>query len=515
MKHKSIFTKLIFAIIGGFTLFTTQLSAQKYGYDVIINNQPTADQRSPRLTIAVNGWMFASYLKDDSLKIYKSTDNGINWTYFSFGNNIGAYDMVVCGTTIADLYLCLAVYVTNLKKVIVVKADVNTATAFGYSLNYPINGDYVPDIKIASDYKFPAYGASPYSLAVAFTIRGTYRDSVICWTSPDAGATFPIANKKTVDVSLFNYFRNISLCYGHSGVSGQYEKGRYFVAWEEIENTSDETGHIKFNRSDEYFNDVFLPWPTYIDSIYSTDAGNCKNPVVCCQADNAVNSSSGLTMMVAYDRKYTSTDYDIKYCFAYTFSPIIWTTVSIANTSAIETQADVVYDPVNHNFLATYYDQSTQKLPFRLKDFNLADPYNWLVYNEGYNDSPALSNPYPQIDINPLYTKVAFAWCKDGTPTTNGVIMYDGENSNNNINDLAASNELKLYPNPTSDFVNFKTTTSDHYIVTLYNITGQEVLINYFSGNTHLLNLQNIPKGYYLLKITSDNSSYSEKLIIQ
>jgi len=308
-----------------------------------------------------------------------------------------------------------------------------------------------------------------------------------------------------------NFFRKISLCYGRSP---NWSSGRYFLAYEQT--TSGEVGQIKYAHTVAAFNDDFTI-PQIMDTLGGSGGNNCKNPVISCQADNIDNSRSNFTTIITFDRKYSATDYDIDYVYSLNAAnaPSLWASSTIANSAAVETQADVVYDPVNHNFLATYYDQSVQKLLFKLIDFNLTIPNNWLVYNAGYNDSPALSNPYPQIDINPLYTKVAFAWCKDGTPTTNGVIMYDGENSNNNINDLAASNELKLYPNPTSDFVNFKTTTSDHYIVTLYNITGQEVLINYFSGNTHLLNLQNIPKGYYLLKITSDNSSYSEKLIIQ
>jgi hypothetical protein len=509
MKNNNGLKKMTFVLITGLMLLmTTQLNAQKYGDDVIINNKPLSDQRSPKLTIAFNGWMFASYFTYDTLSIYKSIDNGITWTYLADANGVGAFDMVVCGTTTANLTLFAAFYLPSINRVFVQNIDVNTETGYP-SFYYFISGGSLLDLKIASDYKFPSAGASPYSVAVAFSIRAASgNDSLICWTSGNGGISFPYANKKTVDVTP-NFFKNLSLCYGRSP-SGS--SGRYFIAYEQP--NSGEVGQIKYSHTIAFFNDDFTI-PQIIDTVGGASGNDCKNPVISCQADNSNNSVSGLTAVITFDRKYSATDYDVEYVYKYNAAVVSspWDHAIIANSAAVETQADVVYDPVNHNFLATYYDQSTQKLLFKLNDINLS---SWLVYNWGYNDSPALSNPYPQIDINPLYTKVAFVWCQDGSPATNGVIMYDGENSTNGIsNNPVVGNDYNLYPNPASEFVTIKTSENADYSITLYNVAGQAILENTFSGNEYRVNLENIPQGYYIMKITSSNASSTEKLIVR
>lgn len=77
-----------------------------------------------------------------------------------------------------------------------------------------------------------------------------------------------------------------------------------------------------------------------------------------------------------------------------------------------------------------------------------------------------------------------------------------------NIDDFVLDN-LKIYPNPTTDFINIKTnepiTTAE-----LYNLHGQKVNAS-FSNNT--VDVQNIASGIYFLKLKTSKGEISKKII--
>lgn len=80
------------------------------------------------------------------------------------------------------------------------------------------------------------------------------------------------------------------------------------------------------------------------------------------------------------------------------------------------------------------------------------------------------------------------------------------------------SNDYNIYPNPASNFVSIVSCgneTSDLKI-TLFNIQGQLILNQTFSiEKSMILNVENISKGMYLLKIESNYKSVTKKLIIK
>ncbi|GAB4285254.1 MAG: hypothetical protein Kow0068_10580 [Marinilabiliales bacterium] len=70
---------------------------------------------------------------------------------------------------------------------------------------------------------------------------------------------------------------------------------------------------------------------------------------------------------------------------------------------------------------------------------------------------------------------------------------------------------FSIGPNPASDYIEIKQNGSSEYIVSLYNLSGQEI---YYGSNTRRLNIKNYNKGVYILKIIDNKgNTYSHKII--
>lgn len=81
--------------------------------------------------------------------------------------------------------------------------------------------------------------------------------------------------------------------------------------------------------------------------------------------------------------------------------------------------------------------------------------------------------------------------------------------STTNENDLV---EIKLYPNPTSSFLNISTVT-ENTLVKIYNMQGQTVYNGEVKNNS--LDVSNLPVGSYMLEIDFNNSKITKHFIKQ
>lgn len=75
------------------------------------------------------------------------------------------------------------------------------------------------------------------------------------------------------------------------------------------------------------------------------------------------------------------------------------------------------------------------------------------------------------------------------------------------------SSNFSLYPNPASGFFKIKTTEKIDEII-LFNSIGQKVYSQKNIANSEI-NIENLPKGLYLLKISSNNKTAVKKLIVE
>ena len=77
------------------------------------------------------------------------------------------------------------------------------------------------------------------------------------------------------------------------------------------------------------------------------------------------------------------------------------------------------------------------------------------------------------------------------------------------------TNVTGIYPNPTTgDFV-IKSHDLNDAKVFIYSMSGQEIYHRTIDSDNYTINLNNVKKGVYFVKVTSDNKSYTSKLIIK
>ena len=101
-----------------------------------------------------------------------------------------------------------------------------------------------------------------------------------------------------------------------------------------------------------------------------------------------------------------------------------------------------------------------------------------------------------------------------------GASFYIGVDSLNiNCNTATAINELtpinfSLYPNPATNQVTVNTGHITPYILSLFDLTGREMLVKDMSG-AGTLDVSRLAKGCYLAKVVQSDKSYCQKLIIQ
>jgi hypothetical protein len=79
------------------------------------------------------------------------------------------------------------------------------------------------------------------------------------------------------------------------------------------------------------------------------------------------------------------------------------------------------------------------------------------------------------------------------------------------------NNNIELYPNPASEFVDisFDRSNNDDLTLNIYNITGTLVKSEMLKQNQRQINIGDLSNGIYLVEIKSNNFTENQKLIIQ
>ncbi len=106
---------------------------------------------------------------------------------------------------------------------------------------------------------------------------------------------------------------------------------------------------------------------------------------------------------------------------------------------------------------------------------------------------------------------------------TNNVSVSDGWEATYTsvfagIDENTPNMNYKVFPNPTSDYINIQTSFEQNSIldVKLFNINGERILNKIIPSNTNeVLNLTSFQKGVYILKITTSKESLTKKIILQ
>ncbi len=106
----------------------------------------------------------------------------------------------------------------------------------------------------------------------------------------------------------------------------------------------------------------------------------------------------------------------------------------------------------------------------------------------------------------------------DRSEIANGTNPFSDDGTLNTV-DFIANNEVNLFPNPVSDFLNFSGNyfTSDTNIQ-LFDLMGKVVLTKELKANSNAgkesINISNLPSGFYIVVMKNRNKTIAKKIVI-
>jgi hypothetical protein len=372
-----------------FVLFISSLPsaicAQPFGPDTAIDSKAAGTMQRLRTTTAFNGWIYSAYNTisgaGGGITIRQSKDNGQSWTtvdeYSVNGVRYPAFDLIVTGSSVANLQLFVFGVRQNTGSnnysLYVDKYNADTGAFVNSPMNYSNGMVPILDVAIASDYRVPAFGASPYGVSIAWISGAAVGVGQIKYrASIDAGATFPVANEQTVATTA-GFYRSLSLAYGRSAAASN---GRYFVAWDEFATFADRVGKLFTSRNSSATVGPFVP-PVRLDDVAVATTNKCSTPKIAVQHANVDNDAGGPTAVVLANCEYDATPatnilgfYNKRAHFTNVWLPLALARIGTGD----QKNATVAYNTQNNTFVLTYLDAVANALVFKSSDYNLPEP---------------------------------------------------------------------------------------------------------------------------------------------
>jgi endonuclease I len=156
---------------------------------------------------------------------------------------------------------------------------------------------------------------------------------------------------------------------------------------------------------------------------------------------------------------------------------------------------------VNLRYNEPFTDVGTLNL---FMEWNVADPVSALEDQRNTVISSVQGNRNPFID-NPYLATIIWG----GTAAQNRWSTL----SSSKIPDL----DFKIYPNPISDNILYIQSYSTNKITTIeiYNLLGSLVFKQNLNPNSNQINVSNLNKGIYLIKLNSEKGSFTKKMVKQ
>ena len=126
------------------------------------------------------------------------------------------------------------------------------------------------------------------------------------------------------------------------------------------------------------------------------------------------------------------------------------------------------------------------------------------------------------IRLNANQTELNILMSSNGDDTNDKTCPSKGEfdcwgvklNATLEVIDIQSPSSIKVYPNPTSDFITFENNNSEQFLsIDLLDYAGKH--IKSFTPNNASINLSDLTTGIYLLQITTEKGNFCEKIYLE
>ncbi len=93
-----------------------------------------------------------------------------------------------------------------------------------------------------------------------------------------------------------------------------------------------------------------------------------------------------------------------------------------------------------------------------------------------------------------------------------GIYYYSTVNSSS-VNDISGGFQIKVFPNPVTDYIQFDIDSRTNIKVEIFDIQGQEVLNEIMSSDKRI-SVSHLKKGLYIVKLNTNNKIYRSKIVV-
>ena len=171
-----------------------------------------------------------------------------------------------------------------------------------------------------------------------------------------------------------------------------------------------------------------------------------------------------------------------------------------------------------NNFDGDSYSNSTSALPDELSiGYSAIQIANLLTYMESDNAiyNCTTTNSTKSVLLGEINNYLNWE-TSNSTPFTQSPFPSDFQVDLSTDIKGRKSNLVELFPNPASSFINIVNNNSDVSFIQIIDSKGglvKELTLN--SNQTESVNIDNLIPGMYIVKITSNNNQFIEKIMIQ
>jgi Secretion system C-terminal sorting domain len=115
---------------------------------------------------------------------------------------------------------------------------------------------------------------------------------------------------------------------------------------------------------------------------------------------------------------------------------------------------------------------------------------------------------YTVFNLTP-YNDDLYFWYNDEKI---GAELYKYTYKNTNTSEITI-NQLKIYPNPSNDYVSIINPTYENAVLNIYDINGQKIKEEIVQKEANNIDISNLKSGIYVLKIQSEGKAFISKFI--
>ena len=178
----------------------------------------------------------------------------------------------------------------------------------------------------------------------------------------------------------------------------------------------------------------------------------------------------------------------------------------------------IIVDPLPQAIIS-YVDKDNALLTFDFYSFSLyAASYYWDFGNPASGNNTSISeNPSHNYTDTGTFIVMLIASNNCDSDTAYATVFVHLPTSG--LTECSDISNFILYPNPTKGVINvdFTTSKSEQISLTLFDVLGRLLYrdaMSYYSGEHHKeINIESLPKGMYVLRITADKNTYNNRII--